>query len=380
MPVGATDPVPLTIGHTIYAFKEGGMERGLLNIVNYGRHDRFRHVILCLTEAGEFARQLRSPSCRVIEFHKKPGNDFRLASRIAQTVRECGVSILHARGWPTLLETAFAARLAGIDATIYGFHGKTVNELAGLGAMRIIAQAAALRMYRRVVTLNSRMRIELAREAFMSQDRLQVIANGVDLEIFRPREDSAALRAQYGLPPGRFIVGNIARLDPVKNHEVILRALSRFRSRIERPYFLLVGEGEHRPVLESAIRQLDLGDDVRLMGYSNQIADLLNCMDVYVQSSFYEGFSNTILEAMSSGLPILGTDVGGTGDLFSDRREGYFFHPGDDSALAGLLRYFQADPKKSAEMGRAARSRAVELFSIERMVRTYEGMYSGLVS
>ena len=279
-----------------------------------------------------------------------------------------------------MLETAFAARLAGIDATIYGFHGKTVSELAGLGTMRRIAQAAALRTYHRVVTLNSRMRIDLAREAFLSQDRIQVIANGVDLESFRPREDKAVLRAQYGLPAGRFIIGNIARLDPVKNHEVILRALSRFRSGTERPYFLLVGEGEHRPVLESAIRQLDLGEDVRLMGYSNQIADLLNCMDVYVQSSFYEGFSNTILEAMSSGLPIVGTDVGGTGDLFSDRQEGYFFHPTDDSTLAGLLRNFQADPTKSKDMGRAARSRAVEQFSIVRMVRSYEGMYSGLLS
>jgi sugar transferase (PEP-CTERM/EpsH1 system associated) len=370
----------LTIGHTIYAFKEGGMERGLLNIINFSRQERFRHVIMCLTEAGEFARQLRPPSCRVIEFRKKPGNDIRLALRIARSARECGVNILHARGWPTLLETAFAARLAGIDATIYGFHGKTASELAGLGMMRRTAQAVALRSYDRVVTLNQRMRADLAAESYLPESRIQVIANGVDLEAFQPREDRAALRARFGLPSNRFIIGNIARLDPVKNHEVIFSALSRFRTRAERPYFVIVGEGEHRTVLERCIRQLDLEEDVRLMGYSNRIAELLNCMDVYVQSSLYEGFSNTILEAMACGLPIVATDVGGTADLFSDGQEGYLFHEKDDRALALALSTLQIDPKKREVMGEAARNRAREEFSIESMVRAYEEMYSSVVS
>lgn len=354
------------------------MERGLLNIVNYGRHDRFRHVIICLTEAGEFARQLRSPSCQVIELRKKPGNDVRLAARIAQTVRESGVMVLHARGWPTLIETAFAARLSGIDATIYGFHGKTLSDLAGFGVIRRAAQAVALRSYRRVVTLNQCMRADLAKEAFLSEDRIQVIANGVDLNTFQPSVDKTALRARFGLPSARFILGNIARLDPVKNHEVILHALTCSRPGVNRPYFLLVGEGEHRPVLEGTIRRMGLEEDVRLMGYSDQIADLLNCMDVYVQSSFYEGFSNTILEAMACGLPIVATDVGGTRDLFSDQQEGFLFRPDDSSALGALLSTLQAQSWRMKEMGSAARLRAVEHFSILRMVRTYEAMYSGL--
>lgn len=365
----------ITVGHTIYAFKEGGMERGLVNIVNYGDSSRFRHIILCLTEAGEFARQLRSPSCRVIEFHKQPGNDFRLASRIARAVRECGISILHARGWPALLETAFAARLAGIDATIYGFHGKTVSELAGIGALRRMAQAVALRSYDRVVTLNQRMRSDLAVEAYLPESRIQVIANGVDLNVFQPREDRARLRERFGLPSRRFIVGNIARLDPVKNHEVIVRALSAFPPGTERPYFLLVGEGETRPFLERKISELGLKEDVCLWGYSNNTAELLNCMDVYVQSSFYEGFSNTVLEAMSVGLPVLATDVGGTRDLFDEGVEGFFFRPADDRQLAGLIRKVWMAPTVAISLGQRARDRVVNHFSIRRMTAQYESMY-----
>lgn len=356
------------------------MERGLLNIINYGRHDRFRHVILCLTEAGEFARQLRSHSCRVIEFHKKPGNDFRLVSRIAQAVRECSVSILHARGWPTLLETAFAARLAGIDATIYGFHGKTVSELAGPGTMRKISQAAALRTYDRIVTLNQRMREDLATESYLPEARIDIISNGVDPDVFCPCPDKTVLRIRHRLPLDRLILGNIARLDPVKNHEVIFRALLAFPPGVERPFVLLVGEGENRPTLERAIRAMGLDDDVRLYGYSNDTAELLNCMDIYVQSSFYEGFSNTVLEAMSVGLPILATDVGGTKDLFEEGREGLFFRPEDNQGLSALIRKLLGSKSMQRALGEQARQRVLDRFSVKTMVAMYESMYTELFS
>ena len=352
------------------------MERGLLNLVNYGHQDRFRHVIMCLTEAGEFSRQIKSDTCRVIEFHKKPGNDLSLPSQIAQAVRDHGISLLHARGWPTLLETALAARLAGIDATVYGFHGKTVNELAGIGVGRRLAQAIAIRSYSAVITLNSRMRHELSREAFLSESSITVIPNGVDCQAFCPQGRKPELRSRYGLPQHRLIVGNIARLDPVKNHGIILRALSRVSAKLERPYFLLVGDGEERTALDNMINELGLRQDVRMIGFSAQVAEMLNCMDIYVQSSFYEGFSNTILEAMACGLPVVSSDVGGSRDIVCENREGLFFDPQDEGGLVQALRVLQCDAEKLASFGQAARDRAVRDFSIARMVSEYETMYS----
>lgn len=351
------------------------MERGLLNIVNYGDQDRFQHVIMCLTEAGEFARQIRSPSCKVIEFHKKPGNDFGLSSRIAKAVREYKIAILHARGWPTLLETALAARLAGVDATIYGFHGKTVSELAGLGALRRFAQAVALRSYDRVVTLNRSMREDLAAEAYFPERKIDVIANGVDHEVFKPYNDHANLRARLGLPLDRFIVGNIARLDPVKNHQLLLRMLTRFPAGGTRPFLLLVGEGETRPFLEKQILEMRLHEDVCLYGYSNNTADLLNCMDLYVQPSYYEGFSNTVLEAMAVGLPVVATDVGGTRDLIEEGKEGFFVKPDDDEQLSRLVHKIRCAQNVSTALGRHARARVLKQFSIKTMTARYESLY-----
>ena len=249
----------ITIGHTIYAFKDGGMEQGLLNIINHGDARRFRHVVLSLTEAGAFTSRLQSEACSVVELQKRDGNDLRLPGRIAAAVRQHRVNILHARGWPSLLETALAARVAGVRATIYGFHGKTLQELQGASLKRRYAQKLAVRCYSRIMTLNRRMRADFARECSLPEERIKIIANGVDVDRFRPRADRSELRARFGLPNDRFIIGSVGRLDPVKNHEVILRALRRLREQGRQQFLLLVGEGCHRPVLEREINRLGAG-------------------------------------------------------------------------------------------------------------------------
>jgi sugar transferase (PEP-CTERM/EpsH1 system associated) len=366
------------VGHTIYAFSDGGMERGLLNLVNYGDHECFQHVIICLTQAGSFVHQLASPACRIVELHKRDGNDLRLPGRIAAVSRRHRVNILHARGWPTLVETAVAARLAGVRRTVYGFHGKTMEDLQHPSLLRHWIQKAVIRSYHRVMTLNRQMRTDLATASGLSEDRICVIANGVDVTRFRPREDRRAIRARFGLPSHRFIIGSVARLDAVKNHEVILQALCRLRQHHSMPFFLLVGEGPHRAMLAQAIERLQLAADVCLFGYSDSIAELLNCMDLYIQSSFYEGFSNTLIEAMASGLPVLATDVGGTADILFAGQEGFFFHPTDVDTLASLILRLQQDSQLRRVLAERARRRVVEHFAVHEMVRLYEAMYQRL--
>lgn len=373
-------PSPIVVGHTIYAFKEGGMEQGLLNLINHGASDRFYHIIICLTEAGAFAGRLRSSACEVIELRKRAGNDFRLPRRIAEVARQHRLHILHARGWPTLVESAIGAKLAGVRATIYGFHGKTMEDLGGVSYKRRLVQRIMVRCYRQIVTLNSRMRAELAAECKLPEDRIQIIANGVDVNVFCPRKDREALRGAWGLPANRLVIGSVARLDPVKNHEVILRALSRLRTYPCKPFFLLVGEGSHRSVLESEIARLQLGGDVSLVGYSDHISKFLNCMDIYVQSSLYEGFSNTILEAMACGLPVLATDVGGTKDLLPENHWEYLFQPEDDETLAALLLRLQQDSDLRDALAMQARRHAVGNFSVQTMVAQYENMYAKLTT
>lgn len=368
----------ITVGHVIYAFQAGGMERGLLNLINYGDRDRFHHVVLCLTEAGAFAKLLTSPSCTVIELHKKQGNDWRLPWLIAQKARQHMIDILHARGWPAMVETIVGGWLADVPAMVYTFHGKTFNELQGVSFKRRWIQRIMIRRYNRVMTLNRSMRSDLSAECLIPEAFIQIIANGVDLNIFRPQQEKLSLRVAFNLPKDRVIVGNVARLDPVKNHEVILRALSRVE-KVLRPFFLLVGDGSHRVALQRQIYELGLDSDVCLFGYSNHIPKLLNCMDFYVQASLYEGFSNTVLEALACGLPVLATKVGGTTDILTENKEGFFFQPTDDEMLASLFVLLVRDQELRCVLGEQARGRAAQYFPVQSMVHKYEAIYRDLV-
>jgi glycosyltransferase involved in cell wall biosynthesis len=271
-----------------------------------------------------------------------------------------------------------AAFLANVKATIYGFHGKTIDDLQGIGLGRRVAQRLFIRSYNRVITLNQRMAYDFAGECSLSSGQIRIIANGVDIQHFSPCANRSDLRGQFGLPPDRLILGNVARLDPVKNHELIIRTLPQLRQHPSRPFFLLVGEGGHRPVLEEQIKRLGLAEDVKLFGYSERIPALLNCMDLYIQSSFYEGFSNTILEAMACGVPVLASRVGGTTDLFTDGEQGLLFPSDDGAALAELITRLADDGTLRRSMAERARGHVIEHFSVQTMARQYEALYQEL--
>lgn len=370
----------IVVGHMIYAFTVGGEERELLNIIRYGNKERFLHVIVSFTEVGAFGEEAQRLGFRVLSLNKKMGNDFSLPFRIAKLISTYGVRVIHARGWATLVEAALASRLARVRGSIYAFHGRTYDDLQGRSIKRQMIQSFFVRAYDRIVTLNSLMKREFSRECRLSEDKIDVIANGIELDRFSPSSNRSALREAHGIPLDRFVIGNVGRLDPVKNHETLLRAVYGLKQRGRRPYLVIVGEGQSRAALESLIASLDLADDVRLSGFSKRIPELLNCMDLYVQSSLYEGSSHTLVEAMACGLPVVATDVGGTADLFEDGREGFRFKPRDENALLELIAKIQDDPQLRRTMGYHARDRALKLFSVEMMVKRYEQIYHELAT
>jgi glycosyltransferase involved in cell wall biosynthesis len=373
-------PHQIRVGHPIFAFKEGGMERSLLNLINYGNQDKFFHIIICLTDADHLADLITSKNCRIIKLQKKEGNDYTLPFAIAKIIHRHNIEILHARGWPTMVETILAAFSKKRVKTIYGFHGKTAMDLGSpLSKKRGLAQTCCAKFYDKMVTLNKAMQRELAEDCGMKNDQIAIIANGVDVAKFFPIKGKSSLREKYGLPKGSVIVGNVARLDSVKNHEVVLRTIKRLKEKNQEVFFLLVGEGERRKFLEDEVSRLQLQKNVRFFGRSNQICELINCMDIFIQSSWYEGFCNTMLEAMACGVPVLASKVGGNQDIMASEHDRFLFDPQDDSQLEDLINEFMCNPGLGSNVGDQVRHHVVEKYSIKWMVKKYEDLYSDLV-
>jgi len=169
------------------------------------------------------------------------------------------------------------------------------------------------------------------------------------------------------------VAGTVGRLDPVKDQVGLLRAFARANK--GRHALVIAGDGPARPQLEATVRELGLGDRVRLLGERDDVPIVLRALDVFVLSSIGEGISNAILEAMASGLPVIATGVGGNVELVRDGLTGCLIEPRRPELLADALTAYFDDPARAATHGAAGRSRAGEEFGLERMLAGYVALY-----
>ncbi len=289
--------------------------------------------------------------------------------------------IVHSRNWGAI-EAVPAARLARVPVVIHSEHGYELEMIDGLSRRQQIFRRLAYAMADAVFTVSQDLRDYHARQAGIPASRIRVIYNGVDTGKFAPRREMRLqARNQLGLPEGSFVVGAVGRLVPIKDHTTLLKAVEVLAHRGIEVRVLLVGAGPELGRLERYVaNSAVLAQRVLFCGSSDSVADLLNAMDVFVLSSVSEGMSNTLLEAMASGLPAVATRAGGNPELIEEGCSGWLFRPGDDADLAGRLEQLASHAELRQELGRRARKRAMEHFSIERMIQEYQNLYRELAT
>jgi len=195
------------------------------------------------------------------------------------------------------------------------------------------------------------------------------ITNGVDTDLYLPGSGAAA-RAQLGVDADAFVVGVVGRLDPIKDHGTLLSAYQRLRTTLPESVLLVVGDGPERRRLMAAAPE-----GVRFLGNRSDIPDLFRALDVFVLTSINEGISNTILEAMASGVPVVASRVGGNPELVEDGTTGRLFPVGDIDALTDVLQAYAASPELVTSHGALGRRRAEQDFSIDTMVMAYRSVW-----
>jgi glycosyltransferase involved in cell wall biosynthesis len=212
----------------------------------------------------------------------------------------------------------------------------------------------------------------------MSPDRVVCIPNGIDTEVYRPRPDSGALRRELGLAPEVQIVGSIGRLEPIKAYDAMVAAFARFSETDvgRRAVLVIGGDGSERPALERQIDQLGVRGRVRLLGWRNDIHDLLSAFSLFSMSSRSEGTSISLLEAMSAGLPPVVTDVGGNSAVLGDALPHCLVPFGDTSALSAAWNRILATPDSQQAASALARRRVVDAFGVSAVARRYEQLYA----
>jgi glycosyltransferase involved in cell wall biosynthesis len=214
-------------------------------------------------------------------------------------------------------------------------------------------------------------------EGFPSS-RVGVIHNGIDPG--RQPDEGERMRARktLGFGADAFLVGSVARLDPVKDLKTLIAAYARLHTHPGHAALVLVGDGEERAALEACARDLGVAGGVHFVGYRADIRHLLAAFDVYVNSSVSEGVSLTILEAMATGLPVVATRVGGTPEVVLHGNTGLLVEPRDPAALATAIDELGRDRDRGRALGAAGRVRVDTFFTIDRMVSDYARVYTRL--
>jgi len=378
-----SDPRPLVL-HVVYRFDTGGIENGIVNLINHMPAQAYRHAVMALTEVTEFRSRVERDDVDFIAMNKPPGHGLWLYPSLYRVMKTLRPAIVHSRNLAALeaLVPAWAAR---VGVRIHGEHGRDVADLDGSSRR----YQRVRRVYRPFVNHYLALSNDLAGylvDKVNVPDRLVTqVYNGVDVARFRPAV--AGGEAIAGCPftaPQHWLVGTVGRMQTVKDQPNLARAfvhaLHQAPALRERLRLVMVGDGPLREQSLAILEAAGVAELAWLPGERGDVPQIMRGLQCFVLPSLAEGISNTILEAMASGLPVIATAVGGNAELVAHGVTGEVVPPADSQALAeSLLRLAQA-PGQAAAMGRAGREQVERKFSLEVMVMAYQALYDRQLS
>ena len=350
--------------HVVQSMETGGLENGIVNLVNHNNNDDFIVDILCLRARGELADRITNPNSQVF-FDGNQGHGKLLA--IKKVYRQCKqqqYDIVHSHGYATMLASYIGATIAGCPYIINGEHGTLYHN----SKKEILIQRFLFNRMKLNLSVSQVLTDSICQLFSVSQDKFQTIINGVDTEKFIPEPEpqliKQKLQNEIGLTDSNIAIGSVGRLVAVKNYPSLIRAMALVKSEVPQAKLLLAGEGTERAKLESLISELELTQQVILLGRRDDVPDLMKLYDIFVLPSFSEGLSNTLLESMASGTPVVASKVGGNAEIVADGRSGYLYASDDAQGLARILIELAREKDNCKKLGQQARQHIEDNFSI----------------
>jgi len=376
-----TERVRLLTFTTLFAI--GGTERHVVSLADGLDYSRFELEFGCHRRSGEFLKQIEARGLSVSEYAvARLYGPHALAQqlRFARHLRRRRIQIMHSYNFYPNVFAIPAARLARTPVVLASIRDtgaqltprqRRVQRLACRLADHILVNAEAVRQW-------------LTAEGY-DPTRISVIRNGLDLSRFAPGAHDTALRRELGVPDRAPLVAMLSRLSRLKGVEDFLDAAATVAQRFGEAHFLVIGDNidpdgsRYRSELESRAARLGLQKRVIFTGFRLDVPRLLSAVSVSVLPSLSEGLSNTILESMAAGAPVVATRVGGSPEALEDGVDGLLVPPRDSAALSRAIGWVLEHPEAARDLGRRARARVAEEFSLARMIRETECLYARLL-
>ncbi len=369
---------PLRIMHVFDRLELGGTEKAVMKLIRGLDSGLFEHYICTLRGAKAQGEAWTAGVTLLDAGGGGEGFQFNVP-RLVKVMKAIRPAIVHSRNWGGI-EALVAARIAGVPVALHSEHGYELQMASGLKFHHRLLRHVVYRMGMAVATVTEELRNYHAAQAWWSPEAIKVLYNGVDGQAFSPQPQvRKATRERLGISEGAFVVGSVGRMIPLKDFFTLLRAAEVLVPEFPNLRVLFAGSGSELPKLSDYVTNSErLAGRVLFTGLADCVSELLNAMDVFVLPSLMEGMSNTLLEALAVGLPVIATRVGGNPEVIAEGICGYLFTPQDVPGLASLLRSLARDSRIREQFGRSARERALQNFSLQGMVRRYRDLYIDL--
>jgi glycosyltransferase involved in cell wall biosynthesis len=371
----------ITIVHLITGLQIGGAEIMLYKLLSRMDRGRFRNLVVCMTDEGQVGEWIR---CLGIEVHTLRMR--RARPSLAAALRMVG---LLWRERPAILQTwlyhadllgLLTARLAGCPAVVWNIRSSNLEMSQPKRLLQCtIRTCARLSRHPDAIVVNSVAGRRDHRRIGYHPRAWVLIPNGFDTERFRPDPAARCLRSELGLNSDTFLIGLVARFDPLKDHTTFLKAASLLHSSRPEVHFVLVGRDVtlDNPELGRLIEQGKLTGAIHLLGERHDVPRLMAALDLATSCSVSEGFPNAVGEAMASAVPCVATDVGDSALLVGDT--GVVVPPSHPGKLAAAWEHVvQLEPTERQRIGEAARQRIVSTFGLDAITRRYQDLYEKL--
>jgi len=372
------------IAHVIFRLGTGGLENGLVNLINAIPNDKYRHAIICMTDYTDFRNRITQENVEVICLHKKEGKDFFVFFRLWQLLLNLKPDILHTRNL-SALEAQLPGFFAGIKGRIHGEHGRDMDDLDGKHARYTLLRRLYRVFIQRYIPMSQDLERWLISHIGIPEQKISQTYNGVDVDKFQPaKEKRIELLPEQFRAKGLVIIGTVGRQEPVKDPVILLQAfielIIKFPKTKNKARLVLVGNGSLHEKLKAIAKDNQVDELVWFAGERKDISDLLQVLDIFVLPSVNEGVSNTILEAMATGLPVIATNVGGNPELVIDKQIGSLVKSQSAHDMAQALNFYLDNPDIMKQHGSASRELCVEKFSLNRMVADYLNVYDQVLN
>ncbi len=363
--------------YIVNSLNPGGTER-LVMEMGLAFSDEFRVSIVCLDEPGRWAADLRRQGIPVHCLWRQPGLDLSMPVKIARIAREINAALIHAHQCTPWFYGALSRLFYSAPKLLLEEHGRFYPE-EDKPTRRQVNRAVIVPLSHRFVAVSEDVRWRLDRYEGLDAARVNVIYNGVDVGPRLSAPQRLTLRQTLGFTERDIVIGTVGRFDPIKNLPMLVESLAAARGQNREVRGLLVGDGPQFGAVKQLLETHGLDEAVRLTGFRSDARQLVQCMDLFVLSSFSEGTSMALLEAMASGVPAAVTAVGGNPEIVVAGETGWVVPSGAVAALTAAVLEAAADESLRQEFGRAGRQRFEDHFTFGRMLGCYRDLYHSMM-